>query len=119
MQELLVFFSLGLGVLSCLLGSVSFWRSSKLSSVLSEASLEKLVEENRSFKRNMTGEWEDAYHKLRSMAGRLDRLKRTMKEAEPEAEPPEPFPANGQGAGSAPSLAELNRQMLRARGINL
>lgn len=95
-------------------GSAFFSRSSKPSSrFLSQFSddTERLKEDWKAFRRQMLAEWEEAHHKLRSIAGRIDRQKRTDKaEAAGEAPP--------DGVMEDP-VAAINRAFLRQRGINL
>jgi hypothetical protein len=74
--------------------------------------MESQQEDWKAFKRQMLAEWEEAHHKLRSIAGRIDRQKRTDKEAAGEE-----APSNGVPEGDP--IAAINRAFIRSRGINL
>lgn len=97
------------------LGSLSFFRSSRPSlTSLKEFSetLEEFRGEFKRFKREIGDEWEAADHRLRSIAGRIDRARR--KDAKEQ-------PADGEGEQPGEPLDEaaINRALLRSRGINL
>lgn len=109
----IVFLLLGQVLLAVLTGFGSSWLLRKRSSESSGASSEKLEEEFRAFKRSVMGEWEDFHSKMRSLAGRMDRARRTNGKAgepseDPGEAPPEPF-----------DVAALNQRLLRARGVPL
>lgn len=94
------------------IGSAWFSRSLKPSSVPWEAFSDRLQDEWRTFRRQMLEEWENSHHKLRSIAGRIDRQRRTDKEGQPEKED-----ESGPPPGTL-DIAAFNRAMLRSRGVN-
>ena len=99
------------------LGSVLFSRLSKrLPASLKEFSEKQEAQQDawRTFKRQMIDEWEEAHHKLRSLAGRIDQQKRRTRERAEQEQDQEQEPGNGLSDEAA-----LNRELLRRRGINL
>src|SRR5512139_381737 len=96
------------------IGSALFSLLRKRSSVSWEEYSEPLRDEVRAFKRQMTDEWENTHHKLRSIAGRIDRQKRTDKEGQREEED-----GNGVGPAGPLTIADINREILRRKGVNL
>lgn len=93
-------------------GSAWFLRSRKPSSAHLEAFSDRLQDEWRTFRRQMLDEWENNHHKLRSIAGRIDRQQRKEKENQSEEE------ASPAAPGAPMDIAAFNRAMLRSRGVN-
>jgi hypothetical protein len=87
-----------------------FWvRSLKPSEDTSEA----LREEWASFRRAMQLEWDETYQKMRSIAGRIDRSKREIKDGKGQS-------PSWDGVPEAPPLPPeilANRAMLAKRGM--
>jgi len=108
----IVFLLLAQVALAALSGFVSSWLLRKRSSESSAERSEGLREEWKAFKRSMLTEWEDLHHRMRSMAGRMDRAKKKSNGEEP---PPEKEVREE----SVVDIADINRQLLRSRGVPL
>ena len=110
----LVFSTLALAIA---IGSAWYSRSSRQSlgsSTEFSEKLEAFQDQWRSFKRQMMDEWESTDHKLRSIAGRIDRAKREAKKNGQE-----PLDGDEEVAPGSVDEAAINRAILRARGVNL